>query len=148
MNFLEEAKKEEAILLEKLAIVKNVIAYWGNGQNFSTNESISGLVFPSKSSKEKQIIWLFENKISHAIKLKSVQDLYNEHVGNDKTNIDNLVRRLKKESKLSFVKYNGKNILSFWGLPSWIEGNDFKVDYKPDPESLPEIISSEVIIGE
>lgn len=147
MNFLEEAKKEEAILLEKLQIIRNVIAYWGGGNSQSLETSTSS-VFPTKATKEKQILWLFDNKITNALKLKNIQDMYNECVGNESTNIDNTVRRLRKESKLLFVKYNDKNILSYWGLPNWVEGNDFKEPYKPDLDSLPEIISSEVNIGE
>lgn len=147
MNFLEEAKKEEATLIEKLQIVRNVIRYWGGEENQSM-ELTSSSVFPTKATKEKQILWLFENKITKALKLKSVQDLYNAQIGNDSTKIDNTVRRLRTESKLLFVKYNDKNILSYWGLPNWVDGNDFKDEYRPDAESLPEITSSEVNIGE
>lgn len=108
-------------------------------------ETSNPKVFPTKTRLDKQILWIFENSISRGTKLKEVQRIFNEHMGNDSINIDSRARIMKTEGKLLVVKYNGKHVHSFWGLPSWIEGNDFKATHKPEEEFLPsDITSSEI----
>ena len=111
----------------------------------NTNDSSNSKIFPTKARNDKQILWIFENVINKGLKLTEFQRIFNEHIGNDSIKIDNKARKLKKEGKLILVKYNDKHIHSFWGLPSWIEGNDFKQEYRPDADLLPEVISSEVV---
>lgn len=110
-------------------------------------------VFPINGRKDKQVIWLFENVFKKGIKLQELQDKYNELKGLDskgkEIRVDNTARRLKKQEKLAVVKYNGSNKNAFWGLPSWIEGNDFDNEHRPNENKLPlDIEFSEVVIGD
>lgn len=146
MAFIEKLIEEEKALQTRLELVRATLKGYGVVVGNNSTPSYSKGVFPSKGRPEKQLIWLFENQLSQGLKLKEAQQKFNEQLGSDAVNIDNTARRLKKEGKLVIVKYNGKHIYSFWGLPSWIGSDeDFKDQYKPDMELLPEITSSEVV---
>lgn len=141
MDFLEGLIQEEKALQTRLELIRATLLAYGVSSENVTGKSI----FPSKATVEKQLIWLFENQLSQGLKLKEVQEVYNELLGSDSNKVDNTARRLKREGKLVIVKYNGKNLHSYWGLPTWIEKNDFKNSHKPDMDLLPDIIKSEVI---
>lgn len=154
MELIEDLIEKRKDILKQLEAIDTVLKIYGfenSNYNFASDSISSGIgstkVFPSKATKEKQVLWIFENRLTKACKLKDVQETYNELVGSDKVNIDNTARKLKKESKLLFVRYNKKNVLSFWGHPSWISGNDFKKEYQAELELLPDITFSEVMIG-
>lgn len=149
MDFLDGLIAEEKALQTRLDLVRATLLAYGvsieTSQGRIAIPSIGKGVFPSKATIEKQLIWLFENQLTNGLKLKEVQQIYNELVGSDSKNIENTARRLKREGKLILVKYNRKHLHSYWGLPSWVEGNGFKNKHKPDMELLPEITSSEVV---
>jgi hypothetical protein len=152
MDVIDELVEKRKDVLKQLEALDTVLKIYGfNGSDYHFNnkdlDTTNSKVFPTKATRAKQVLWIFENKISKACKLKDIQKTYEELAGSDKVNIQNTARKLKKESKLLFVRYNEKNVLSFWGHPSWIDGNDFKNEYKPDMESLPDIKISEVMIG-
>lgn len=147
---LIEKRKDILNQLEAIDTVLKIYGYQGSDYHYNKTEPTPQNigVFPFKATKEKQILWIFENRINKACKLKDIQKAYNEASGKTDVNIDNTARKLKKDSKLVFVQYNDKNLLSFWGLPTWLEGDDFKEQYKPDMESLPDIVKSVVMIGD
>lgn len=154
MDVIEDLIEKRKDVLKQLEAIDTVLKIYGfEGSDYKFNSDLSSSsvgsskVFPSKATREKQVLWIFENKLTKACKLRDVQDTYNELVGNDKVSIDNTARKLKKESKLLFVRYNEKNVLSFWGHPSWIMGSDFKKEHKPDLDLLPDITFSQVMIG-
>jgi len=109
--------------------------------------------FPTNGRKDKQILWLFNNFFNRGIKLQDLQNKYNEIRGVDnkgkEIRIDNIARRLKRDKKLVVVKYNGLNKNSFWGLPEWIDGDNFDPEHIPDESKLPiDIEFSEVVTGD
>jgi hypothetical protein len=139
--------KEKDGLLKRIEVIDVALSsYKGDvpNQNGIAEKKPETNYFPISGRKEKQILWIFNNSVSRGLKIREIQDVYNEIVGNSQTSIENIVRRLKSEQKLVLVKYNGKNLLSYWGLPEWIEGNDFKDEHKPNLEDLPDITESEV----
>lgn len=144
MNFVEELIKEESALVQRLELVRATIKAYGAEASESNKSNINPGAFPTKARTDKQLLWIFENSLSKGLKLKELQEKYNSLLGNDSVNIDNVARRLKREGKLVIVKYNDKNLLSYWGLPSWIDGDNFKEVHLPDAEALPEITSSHV----
>jgi len=147
---LIEKRKDVLKQLEAIDTVLKLYGYVGTDYKFNNTEATTQTsnVFPSKGTREKQVLWIFENKISRACKLKELQTVYNELRGKDDINIDNTARKLKKDSKLIFVQYNSKKLLSFWGLPTWLEGDDFKEEHKPEADGLPDLVTSIVMIGE
>lgn len=150
INDLIEKRKDLFKKLEAIDVVLKMFEYKADdyifdGNNVDKNELSNSKVFPTKTRLDKQILWIFENSLTRGLKLTEFQRIFNEHIGNDSTKIDNKARQMKKEGKLLLVKYNNKHIHSFWGLPTWIDGNDFMLAHKPSEEQLPEITSSEVI---
>lgn len=139
MALIDELKKEEQLLIKQLDVVRAAILVYSGSVITSTD---SNVYFPTAASKEKQIIWIFENKLSKGSKLRDVQEFYNQLRGKDDVKIDNTARRMKREGKLILVKYNDQNLLSYWGLPEWAGKNDFQDEFKPDMESLPYIENS------
>ena len=69
--------------------------------------------FPKEARTDKQILWIFENKLANALKLSDLQDVYNDLRGLDENGkeikITNIARRLKNNNKLAVVKYNKQN---------------------------------------
>lgn len=122
-------------LLKRAEAITIVLKYeFGEDSSLPTfiqPDHSNSTIFPIKAGTNKQISWLFENVFSKAIKLKEVSDKLAEYKG-DKVKIDNLVRRMRTEGKLVLVKYDNKQILSWWGKPDWIDGNDFAPEYKAD----------------
>lgn len=155
MNVIDDLIRKRKDLLKQIQAVDTVLSMYGHKSNdliledskALENDSTNSKIFPSKARLEKQILWVFENSITKALKLTEFQKIFNEHIGNDRVKIDNKARHMKKEGKLVLVKYNGKHINSYWGLPAWIDGNDFAPVHKPNENQLPEIIKSEVIMG-
>lgn len=158
MDVIEDLIKKRNDLFKQVEAIDTVLEIYGfNASNSKLeshkvdllNVSTSSKIFPIKAKAATQVLWLFKNTFTHSIKLREVQNSYDDYTGSKNVRIDNVARRLKKDKKLVIVKYNGKNILSFWGLPEWIDGNDFKLEFKPDAESISdEITISEVVTGE
>lgn len=162
MNFVDQLKNEKESLLKRVKAINLLLESYGIGTEDSDTSSElfpvnlkeklpskgSSPVFPINGRRDKQILWLFENHFDSAVKLKKVQDQYEDIVkeyGGRAEKITNVARRLKKKGRLVVVKYNNMNTASFWGFPSWIEGNDFKKEFRPDESELPiDIQSSEV----
>ena len=160
MEFVDQLKHEKESLLKRVSAINLLLESYGvKSENqkeseelfpIQQNESPSkrGSVFPINGRRDKQVLWLFENHLPTAVKLNKAQDEYRkivEEYGGRAEKISNVARRLKKEGRLVVVKYNNMNTASFWGLPSWIEDNDFKPEFKPDESQLPlEVHSSEV----
>lgn len=147
---LIEKRKDLFKQVQAIDTVLKIYGYKAEDYNFDSsdntvNELSNPKVFPTKTRLDKQILWIFENSLTRGLKLTEFQKIFNEHIGNDGIKIENKARHMKKDGKLVLVKYNSKHIHSFWGLPSWIEGNDFAPAHKPNEEQLPEITNSEVI---
>jgi len=148
---LIEKRKDLFKQVEAIDTVLKIYGYKGSDYLFEGNpndkviEDVDSKIFPFKARMDKQILWLFENALDKGLKLKDANEAFQKHSGDSTANIENTARRLKKEGKLIIVKYNGTHVYSYWGLPHWVEGNDFKQQHKPDPETLPEIESSEII---
>lgn len=143
---LIEKRKDLFKQVEAIDTVLNIYGY--NESTNHTNQNVEDLtnaeLFPLKVSLDKQIFWIFENSGGRALKLTELQNIFNQYIGKTNIKISNKARQLKKDGKLVLVKYDGKNILSFWGLPSWIEENDYKVEHRPSEDKLPYYSSSEV----
>ncbi|WP_426065364.1 hypothetical protein [Flavobacterium sp. DSP2-3-1] len=158
MDVIEDLIKKRNDLFKQVEAIDTVLEIYGhNALNSKSENSRTDLInvdnvskiFPIKAKPATQVLWLFRNTFTHSIKLREVQISYDNYTGSSDVRIDNVARRLKKDKKLVIVKYNDKNILSYWGLPEWIDGNDFKTEFKPDAETMPdEITSSEVVTGE
>ncbi len=146
MDLINNLIEEEKTLLNRLELVQAMLKSYGVSSGSSESVPLKNRgVFPTKARPDKQVLWLFENALSKGLKLKDVQVAYDERIGNDSKSIENTSRKLKREGKLIIVKYNNKHIYSYWGLPSWVNENDFKEAYKPDMDLLPEITASEVV---
>jgi hypothetical protein len=158
MDVIEDLIKKRKDLFKQVEAIDTVLKIYGVNvldNKFLSNDAEINVgddatkIFPIKSKPATQVLWLFKNSIKHSIKLKEVQELFNKYSGSNDKRIDNVARRLKRDKKLVIVKYNEKNLLSFWGLPEWVGENDFKQEFKPEEESLPdEILNSEVVTGE
>lgn len=92
-----------------------------------------------------QIYSLFEKKIiRRAVRRSQIQQIFTEEY-NSLKNVGAGLPKLKREGKLVLVTYNGKKGDSYWGLPAWTEGNDFKEQFKPQLSLLPKkIFKSEI----
>lgn len=154
MDFLQKLFEERKRLHDTIDAINLLIHTYGADVKDTINQSdcISSKstlgnddkIFPVKAKKDKQILWLFDNVIENAVKISEVNEIYQKYSGNN-DRVNNVARRLKELGKLKVVKYNNSNTLSFWGLPSWIEENDFLEEFKPHVDSLPiEINNSEV----
>lgn len=156
MALIEELLKERKSLQNRIEAIDLLLDSYGYGKNkqipmpFSESKNTyKENEFPLKARKDKQVMWIFENVLKNAVKLDDIQNKFDELNNSDKVVIKNIARRLKKEGQLAIVKYNGLNKASFWGLPSWIDNNDFKKEYRPNENLLPFTIEkTEVVIGE
>lgn len=149
MSFIEELRKERRELKKRLDAIDVLLDSYGDVSvttNSSTSNEKVNAGFPKSGRIDKQILWLFENHFTKGIKMSDVNVGYNHFNGTENENVDNITRRLRKEGNLVTVKYNGQNKLSFYGLPTWIEDNDFKETYRPNEDDLPlGDITSEVV---
>lgn len=154
MDFLQKLLEEKRKLQDTIEAINLLINTYGANlkdaviqtENIPSKYSVGmgDKIFPIKAKKDKQILWLFDNVIENALKISEVNEIYQKYSGNN-DKVNNVARRLKELGKLKVVKYNNSNTLSFWGLPSWIEENDFKEIFKPDNDSLPiDVTNSEV----
>lgn len=146
MDTREELIKKRNDLLKRAELISMVLqSEYGevveSKPNIMFDASING-VFPMKGGTVKQILWLFENIFTKSVKLKEVSEKLEEYKG-EPIKIDNLVRRMRNDKKLVMVKYDNKQILSWWGKPEWISGNDFASTYKAD--DAPETEITEVV---
>ncbi|SDR65829.1 hypothetical protein [Christiangramia echinicola] len=161
MEFVDQLKHEKESLLKRVSAINLLLESYGvktedskdsnelfpvqQNERPVTNDS----VFPINGRRDKQVLWLFENHLRSAVKLNKAQEEYRkivEEYGGKAEKISNVARRLKKKGRLVVVKYNNMNTSSFWGLPSWVEENDFKSEFRPDESQLPiEVHTSEVI---
>lgn len=132
----------------KKVVFKNIPETPTISQEPSNEYIVSG--FPKNGRKDQQVLWLFNNYLTKGLKLKDLQDVYDQFNKDDEgVRIDSVCRRLQREGKLIIVKYNNSNKDSFWGLPEWAEGNDFREENKPEISKLPvDITYSEVIGGQ
>lgn len=161
MDFVDQLKKEKESLLHRVGAINLLLESYGvktedtiiQGELFPENqqgktiESVAK-VFPINGNRDKQVLWLFENYLEGGIKIKKAEEHYEAIVkeyGGRADKITNVARRLKTEGRLVAVRYNNNNGLTFWGLPSWVEENDFKKEFYPNENELPlEIKASEV----
>jgi hypothetical protein len=145
MDTKEDLIRKRADLLKRAEAISMVLQY-------EYGESVDGFivpahetqnsVFPMKGGTHKQILWLFDNVFTKSVKLKEVADKLEEYKG-ERIKIDNVVRRMRTDKKLVLVKYDNKQILSWWGKPEWLDGNDFSADRKS--EETPETEMSELV---
>ncbi len=153
MDFVDQLKKEKESLLNRVGAINLLLESYGvkiekpndSGELFpgvQNNVSIKKIakVFPINGGRDKQVLWMFENYFERGIKLRKVQEHYESIVkeyGGRAEKITNVARGLKDKGRLTVVKYNNNNTLSFWGLPSWVEDDDFKKEFRPDENELP-----------
>jgi hypothetical protein len=146
MNLVDELKKERTELQRRIDAIDVLLNVYGVVSTNVVAEEKHGVNFPRGGRTDKQILWLFENHFNKAVRMNEINTAYNTYNGTVGESVDNVTRRLKKEDNLVMVKYNGTNKLTFYGLPSWIDDNDFKEQYKPDEDDLPlGEITSEVV---
>jgi hypothetical protein len=147
---IDELIEKRKDLFKQVEAIDTVLKIFGHKaedyifDNNTVENNSNSKVFPIKARLEKQILWVFENVITKGMKLKEVQKIFNEYVSTP-VSIDNKSRSLKSEGQLIVVKYNDKHVHSFWGLPSWIEGTDFKAEHRPEEASLPNNVTSSEI---
>ncbi len=161
MDFVDQLKKEKESLLNRVGAINLLLESYGvkvenpvdSGELFPGNQKNvspqrNAKVFPINGGRDKQVLWLFENYFDRGLKLSKVQEQYESLVkeyGGRAEKVTNVARGLKDKGRLAVVKYNNNNTLSFWGLPSWVEENDFKNQFRPDENELPiEVKTSEV----
>ena len=147
MDFREQLLSEKKQLTDKLNAVTLALKAYGFTDDFTEKLTDDESSFPFDASREKRIFWLLQHNFKRAVKLPELISAYKKYAGTDVA-MDNLCRNMKKEGKLCYVKYNGKNRLCYWGLPNWIsliDGKDFEEQFKPSDPYLDEIYSSEII---
>ncbi|KGO85734.1 hypothetical protein Q765_15055 [Flavobacterium rivuli WB 3.3-2 = DSM 21788] len=160
MDILNDLIQKRNNLLKQVEAINLVLNLYDHKEGYEfksglneiqITDEISSHDFPRNARKEKQILWIFENVLKKGSKINDVQDNYNALTGtakNKQIKITNIVRHLKRSGELSAVKYNNQNRLCFYGLPYWIQGNDYKHEYQPNQDLLPVIVSSEIIAGD
>jgi len=153
MDLIDELNKQRSVLIENIKAIDTLLAFYrgsrDSGQIVNSTKEIYQIpiedgVFPITGTKEKQIMWLFKNKFTQVVKISEMKEMYKVFSGKD-DRIDNTARRMKREGKLVLIKYNDNNILSYWGLPSWIEDGELMKDYEPDFDKLPDIQKKEIL---
>ena len=99
-------------------------------------------------SADIQVYSLFEKGlIKYAARRSELQETFEREFQSNK-NVGAGLPRLKKSGKLIMVRYNGQKGYSFWGLPQWIENNQFKDEFKPERKYLPERIMKVEIVND
>lgn len=173
MGFLKELYKEKKSLQLRLSQIDTLLSIYQNSESDADklidsqvdhNKPTSLRELPSKApitidntgkfplnlKKDRQLLWMFNNYFTQGVTLSTVQDKFNEFVGDDyegNKKVGNVMRRLKKEGRFIFVQYNNQNKASFWGLPEWVDGKDFKSEFKPSENELPINIENIEISG-
>jgi hypothetical protein len=102
----------------------------------SSNESN---LFPINESLPNQITFVM-NSIGIVTRLPDIEKKYKELSGNDRI-IRNVARRMKEEGELVAAKFNNANMLTFYGLPEWVETNEegdktYIINRRPSKEDL------------
>lgn len=147
MDFKDQLIAERHSLQQRIDAINIALQAYGVStdqvlSSDSESKAISN-IFPIRGSREKKIQWILSEYFKRSVRLPEIQKAYDDHNGTE-SSIDNFCRNLKKEGKLVFVKYNGRNKLCYWGLPEWIEGNNFAESRMTDDPELPKIFSSEI----
>ncbi|MEZ0004914.1 hypothetical protein ABH942_000257 [Flavobacterium sp. 28YEA47A] len=86
--------------------------------------------FPLNDTKRAQALWILRDGIGKAAKMPDIQDLYVKLIGRE-DDIQMTVRTLKKKGRIANHTY-GTNKDTYWGLPEWHDGTDFKEEYRPE----------------
>ncbi len=168
MDLLQSLLNEKEMLLRRLQDIDATLMKLQNSEQLNPNEvglelknhnAISEVYneidskkgFPIKLKKAAKLRWLFKNVFTQGLRFQEIQDVFNDYNGLDaygrEVRLESTVRVLKSKGDIKAVKYNNSNKLSFWGLSEWIEGDDFKDEYKPKDEFLPTLIESREVIG-
>ncbi|AXG71625.1 hypothetical protein KORDIASMS9_03882 [Kordia sp. SMS9] len=156
MVLIDELLKERKSLQNRIEAIDLLLDSYGYGKDKQVSivyEEPTVIEdensFPLRANRSKQIMWIFNNTLKNAVKLDEVQKTFDKLNNTNDIDIKNIARKLKKSSELAIVKYNGSNRESYWGLPTWIDENDFKQEYRPNENLLPmNIEKTEVVIGE
>lgn len=145
MDFKQQLIAERDALQQRIDAINLVLRPFGVQDLFAKPEESfeNSSIFPIKASRQSKLIWIVENHFKKGVRLPELVDAYKKFTGSD-SSPENFARTLRAEGKLIFVKYNGRNKLCYWGLPSWVEGNDYKNDFRPDLDDF-DIETSEVV---
>ena len=136
-----EIDKEQRVLNEKIEALNALKKLLPDNIQFSGETSYL-------ENADTQIMSLFEKgTIKRAIRRSELQQLF-ESEYNTKKNVGAGLPKLKKSGKLIMVRYNGQKGNSFWGLPEWIENDQFRNEFKPERKYLPENITKFEIIND
>ena len=140
MDLKESLLKEKEILLERLRYIDETLLKLGEEKTNNPYSKIYNAIdakkgFPISGRKNQKVLWLFENVFKTGQRFTSIQDTFNKYNGLDangkQIGLEGTVRGLKTSGKLTIVKYNQSNKLSFWGLTDWVNDDDFKDEYIP-----------------
>ncbi|MCD9580847.1 hypothetical protein [Tenacibaculum maritimum] len=137
MEFIESLLKEKELLLKRLEYIDATLMrlYRNESPNKVKENYFDINTFPISERNPQKVLWLFQNVFKTGLRSFQIQEAFNQFNGlssnGKEIKLEGTLRGLKKSSKLVIVKYNQSNKLSFWGLSEWIEGNDFKDEYKP-----------------
>lgn len=137
-----EISKEQRALNEKIEALNALKKLLPDNIQFSGETSYL-------ENADTQIMSLFDKGIiKYAIRRSELQQIF-ELEFNSKKNVGAGLPKLKKSGRLIQIRYNGLKGCSFWVLPSWIEGNNVKDEFKPERKYLPEkIIKFEIVNDE
>lgn len=137
-----EIEKDQSILNEKIEALIALKKLLPNNITMLNDSSYD-------ESADTQILSLFEKGIiKYAVKRSEIQAVFEKEY-HSKKNVGAGLPKLKRTNRLVMVRYNGQKGYSFWGLPSWIEGNTFIDEYRPERKYLPEkIIKVEIVNDE
>jgi len=147
-SFIESLKMEIRETEGRLRLLKQTLnAYEGSGTmpieySSQSNEVIKKDVNQSKGTILSQLKNMFVTDFHSAVRMPDIQTKY-EQASNKKNKIENLIRELRKKGDLVAVRYDGKNIATYWGKSEWVNGGDFKSEYKPSSISIdakPEVL--------
>lgn len=131
---------ESEILKEQHALNEKIEALAALKKLLPDNIQFSGETSYLENA-DTQIMSLFEKGIiKRAIRRSELQQIF-ELEYNTKKNVGAGLPKLKKSGRLIQIRYNGQKGYSFWGLPYWVEGNEFKEGFTPEIKYLPEKIT-------
>lgn len=125
--------KEQALEVEEtLKAIRTLINRYDSSytSSISTDPPINnGYTLPTAKVEDK-ILHFMKNYLKKPAKMPDIETQFNS-LRSKSGLIVNTARGMKKEGILTSIKYNKSNRQVYWGLPEWLDGNDYKPEFRP-----------------
>lgn len=146
MSFIEELKKEEKSLKERLNAVQILLqSYEPSSKNIEPKADLNKVTvdynlakdLKKSSTPQKLLLVLKENQ--RFMKIREIANFLTNQIGGDEddwvTKLSRTTGKLKKLNKIKSYKLGKSNSNTFWGSPSWLnEKNEIKNGYEFNDE--------------